>query len=387
MIMGIPKEILEFENRVAVLPGEVRSYAQMGYTVLVEAGAGEGSLASDEEYRQAGAEIVADARDLFARADLILKVKQPELNKETGLNEIDMMREGAVLVTFLHPAAPSSHANIVKLSERNVTAFTMDGIPRIPRAQVMDALTSMSTITGYKSVIMAASTYPKFIPMVGTAIGATKPARAVVIGTGVVGLQAIATARRLGAQVQAVDIRPAARSEAESLSAKIAGFDVPAELAVAEGGYAKALPEEWLEKERQALAPLLAQADIVIASALVPGEVAPTLVTEQMIAGMQRGSVIVDVAVDQGGNCACTEPGKQTTVHGVHVIGVMNIPGSVPVHASWLYAQNMLEFIKNLFQDGRLNLDDEIVKSTLVTHQGTIHHQGYLNAVGALSAK
>ena len=387
MIMGIPKEILEFENRVAALPGEVRSYAQMGYTVLVEAGAGEGSLASDEEYRQAGAEIVADARDLFARADLILKVKQPELNKETGLNEIDMMREGAVLVTFLHPAAPSSHANIVKLSERNVTAFTMDGIPRIPRAQVMDALTSMSTITGYKSVIMAASTYPKFIPMVGTAIGATKPARAVVIGTGVVGLQAIATARRLGAQVQAVDIRPAARSEAESLSAKIAGFDVPAELAVAEGGYAKALPEEWLEKERQALAPLLAQADIVIASALVPGEVAPTLVTEQMIAGMQRGSVIVDVAVDQGGNCACTEPGKQTTVHGVHVIGVMNIPGSVPVHASWLYAQNMLEFIKNLFQDGRLNLDDEIVKSTLVTHQGTIHHQGYLNAVGALSAK
>lgn len=385
MIVGIPKEILEYENRVAALPGEVRTYVQMGYTVLVEAGAGEGSLASDDEYRQAGAEIVADVQDLFDRVDVVLKVKQPEVNKKAGKNEIDMMREGTVLVTFLHPAAPASHENVVKLRERNITSFTMDGIPRIPRAQIMDALTSMSTITGYKSVLMAASTYPKFIPMVGTAIGATKPARAVVIGTGVVGLQAIATARRLGAQVQAIDIRPDARAEAESLSAKVAGFDVPKELAVAEGGYAKALPEEWLQKEREALTPILAQTDIVIASALVPGEVAPALITEEMIAGMQAGSVIVDVAVDQGGNCACTEPGKQTVVCGVHVIGVMNIPGSVPVHASWLYAQNMLEFIKNLFRDGQLNLDDEIVKNTLVTHQGTIYHQGYLHAVGGVS--
>lgn len=381
MIVGIPKEILERESRVAALPGEVRSYAEMGFTVLVEAGAGEGSLASDEQYRQAGAEIVADVADVYARADIVLKVKQPEYNSAAGKNEIEMMREGATLITFLHPAAPASQANVEMLRRRNMTAFTMDGIPRVPRAQVMDALTSMSTITGYKSVLMAASTYPKFVPMIGTAIGATKPARFLIIGAGVVGLQAIATARRLGGMVQAVDIRAEARAEAESLNAKVAGFDVPLELAVAEGGYAKPLPPEWVVREREALAPLLAVADIVIASALVPGEVAPVLIGDEMVAGMQPGSVIVDVAVDQGGNCAATQPGEQTVRHGVHIVGVMNIPGSVPVHASWLYAQNMLEFVKNVFKGGTTpDMQDEIVRNSLVTHQGTIYHQGYLHA-------
>lgn len=381
MIVGIPKEILERESRVAALPGEVRSYVEMGFSVLVEAGAGEGSLAGDDQYRQAGAEIVADVADLYARADVVLKVKQPEHNRTAGANEIEMMREGATLITFLHPAAPASHANVEMLRRRNITAFTMDGIPRIPRAQVMDALTSMSTITGYKSVLMAAGTYPRFVPMIGTAIGATKPARFLIVGAGVVGLQAIATARRLGGTVQAVDIRAEARAEAESLNARIAGFDVPPELAVAEGGYAKPLPQEWIIREREALAPLLAAADIVITSALVPGEVAPVLVTDEMVAGMQPGSVIVDVAVDQGGNCAATQPGEQRVRHGVHILGVMNIPGSVPVHASWLYAQNMLEFVKNAFKGGVTpDLQDEIVRSSLVTHQGTIYHQGYLHA-------
>jgi len=383
MILGIPKEIMDDELRVAALPETVAEYVRMGFEVLVESSAGEGALRADAEYERAGAKIVSDPDTLFAQADLIVKVKQPWLNKQTGRHEAEMMRPGAVLVSFLHPAAPPNHAMIRILAARKITALTMDDIPRISRAQTMDALTSMSTVTGYKSVLLAANRFPKFVPMIGTAIGTIKAAKFLVIGTGVVGLQAIAAAKRLGGSIKAVDIKEESRKAADSLGAKIAGFEVPPELAVGEGGYAKALPPEWMERERQAIGPHVEESDIVILSALVPGEVAPVLVTEEMLRKMKPGSVIIDVSIDQGGNCAATEPGCETTKHGVHLFGLWNIPGSMPVHASWLYAHNVLHYVKNLFKKGldKPDLDDEIVRHSLVTHQGNIVHQGTLKSM------
>lgn len=384
MIIGIPTEILPREHRVAALPEEVAAYVAMGFQVLVESGAGTDALHSDEEYAQAGATLVDGPEELFSRADIVLKVKQPHFNETVGRHEADMLREGAMLITFLHPAAPQNHDMVRKLRDRNITSLTMDSIPRISRAQRMDALTSMSTVTGYKSVIIAAHHLARFIPMVGTAIGATKPAKFLVIGAGVVGLQAIATAKRLGAVVTAVDIRGEAAEAAASLGAKVAPFDVPPELAVADDGYAKPLPEDWIEREREMLAPLVADTDVIITSALVPGEVAPVLITPEMVTAMRGGSVIVDVAIDQGGNCAVSQPGEQVLVDGVFVSALLNIPGSVPVHASWLYGMNMLEFVRNLFKNGidAPDFDDEIVQHTLVTRDGAIVHAGALHAMG-----
>jgi len=386
MILGVPKEILDNELRVAALPETAAEYVKLGFEVLVQASAGEGALRADAEYQASGAKIVGDPQALLAAADVIVKVKQPWFNHETGQHEVEMMRSGAVLVTFLHPAAPPNHDTIRMLAARNITALTMDDIPRISRAQTMDALTSMSTVTGYKSVLIAANRFPKFVPMIGTAIGTVKAAKFLVVGTGVVGLQAIAAAKRLGGSVKAVDIKQDARLAADSLGAKIGGFDVPPELAIGQGGYARALPPEWLEKERAALGPLVQEADIVILCALVPGEVAPVLVTEEMLRKMRPGSVIVDVAIDQGGNCAASEPGCETIRHGVRLLGLWNIPGTMPVHASWLYAHNMLNYIMNLFKHGldQPDLDDEIVRHSLVTHQGKIVHQGTLKAMGLM---
>jgi len=384
MILGIPKEILANEQRVAALPETVAEYVKMGFEVLVQSTAGDGALRADAEYSASGARIVGDAQALFAAADVIVKVKQPWFNKETGQHEVEMMRPGAVLVSFLHPAAPPNHAMVERLAARSITALTMDDLPRISRAQTMDALTSMSTVTGYKSVLIAANRFPKFVPTIGTAIGVIKAARFLVVGVGVVGMQAIAAAKRLGGSIKAVDIREEARKAADSLGAKIAGFEAPPDLALGEGGYARALPPEWLAKERQALEPLLQEADIVILSALVPGEVAPVLITEDMLRTMKPGSVIVDVSIDQGGNCAVTEPGEEILRHGVHLVGQWNIPGSMPVHASWLYAHNVLHYVANLFKHGpdKPDLEDEIVRHTLVAHQGRIVHQGTLKAMG-----
>ena len=384
MVIGIPTEVLEREHRVAALPDEVAAYVKMGFEVVVESGAGNGALHGDAEYRAAGAAVVPDAGQVYSRADVVLKVKQPHYNERLDRHEAEMIREGATLITFLHPAAPANHDIVRMLRDRNVTSLTMDGIPRISRAQSMDALSSMSTVTGYKSVIMAAAALPRFVPMIGTAIGATKPAEFLVIGAGVVGLQAIATAKRLGGVVKAVDIRQSAREEATSLGAKVVGFEAPDEFAIGEGGYAGVLPAEWLEREREALGPLVASADVIISSALVPGEVAPSLITEQMVASMKPGSVIVDVAVDQGGNCKVTIPAQETVVHGVTVLGYINIPGSVPVHASWLYGKNMLAFVRNLFKNGvdAPDWDDDIVHQTLVTRDRQIVHVGTLHAMG-----
>jgi NAD(P) transhydrogenase subunit alpha len=385
MMIGVPKEILEEEKRVAALPETVKRYVAMGFKVLVEASAGAGVFRSDQEYAAAGAEIVPSAQAIFDRADIVLKVKQPCLNKAIGKHEAEMLRSGTTLITFLHPAAPPNHPTIRTLRDRNITAFTMDGIPRITRAQTMDALTSMSTVTGYRSMLIAANHFPRFIPMIGTAIGAVLPAQILVIGAGVVGLQAVATAKRLGGVVKAVDIRAEARQEAASLKGtQVVGFVMPEDLAHGEGGYAKALSADWLEREREMLRPIVAHADIVILSALVPGDVAPMLISRDMVMSMRAGSVIVDVSIDQGGNCEVTTPGRETFVHDVFVCGTANIPGSMAVDATWLYAHNMLHYVENLFKDGieRMNMDDEIVRHSLVTTGGKILHAGALKAMG-----
>ncbi|MCC7155639.1 MAG: NAD(P) transhydrogenase subunit alpha [Bryobacterales bacterium] len=383
MVIGIPREILENEYRVAALPETVAEYVRLGFSVLVESGAGQGAYRPDQEYASAGAEIVPSAEALYSRSDLILKVKQPCFNRVSGKHEAEMIRRGSMLITFLHPAAPANHEIVEMLRERNITALTMDSIPRISRAQPMDALTSMSTITGYRSTLIAAMHLPKFVPMIGMAVGTTKPARFLIIGAGVVGLQAIATVKRLGGVVEALDIRPAARQAAQSLGAKVAGFDMPPHLAVDGADQAQPLPAEWLERERAAILPLLEKTDVVISSALVPGQVAPVLITESMVAAMKPGSVIVDVAIDQGGNCACTRPGSEYSAHGVFVCGILNIPGAMPVHASWLYSSNVLEFVKHLFRspDRRPDLDDELARPALVTHAGRLLHQGAIKAM------
>lgn len=381
MFIGVPRETLPGERRVAVLPDTVEKLLHSGFDVGVEAGAGQGTLTSDEAYATAGAEVIPDPVALYDKADVILKVKQPHYNSAVGKHEAQLLKPGSVLITFLHPAAPSNHDLVRTLADRGITSFTMDGIPRTSRAQQMDALTSMSTVTGYKSVLMAANHLGKFVPMIGTAIGTVQPAKFLMVGAGVVGLQAIATAKRLGAAVSCIDIRPEARDAARSLGATVPGFDMPKELAVGEGGYAKALTPDWLAKERQMLESVLPEVDVVILSALVPGEVAPVLMNQSMVESMTSGSVVVDVAIDQGGNCSLTLAGEVSAHKDVTLIGVQNIPGSVPVHASWLYAHNLLHYVNNLFKNGGIDWEDDIVKATLVTHEGRIVHAGARKAM------
>jgi NAD(P) transhydrogenase subunit alpha len=385
MRIGIPKEILPEEMRVAATPETVNKYVKIGFSVAMQAAAGEGIYLSDDDYRRAGASVVSDAEELFATSDVILKVKQPVFNANIQKHEAEMLREGSILITFLHPAAPANHPLVLMLQDRNITSFTMDGIPRTSRAQRMDALTSMSTVTGYRSVIMAANHLSKFVPMIGTAIGTVKPAIFLILGAGVVGLQAAATAKRLGAVVKVADIRDEARRAAASLGAKVAGFEVPPELALGEGGYAKALPESWLKKEREALEPFVREADVLILSALVPGEIAPILITRPMVEAMNPGSVIVDVSIDQGGNCELTKLGCFTEKNGISICGIANIPGQMAVHASWLYANNMYYYVENLFKKGLDNPDfeDDIVKRSLVTHKKKILFEGALKAMKA----
>ncbi len=383
MRIGIPKEILPNENRVAATPDTVAKYRKLGFEVVVEANAGAGAFADDAAYIRSGATVTVDVNQILSTSDVVLKVKQPIFNPKLQRHEADMLNPGCLLMTFLHPAAPSSHAMIEMLRARGITAFTMDSIPRISRAQKMDALTSMSMITGYKAVLMAASRLPVFVPMSTTSVGTLKPARFLVVGAGVVGLQALATAKRLGGTTQAIDIRSEARDACKSLGASVAGFEVPPELATGAGGYAQALHPDWLEKERQLIATLLGDIDVVVLSALVPGEEAPLLITMDMVHKMKPGSIIVDVSIDQGGNCRLTKPGEIIDWQGITAIGVQNIPGSVPVHASFLYANNLFGFIENLFKKGPgvIDWDDEIVRSTLVTRDGKILHAGLLKAL------
>lgn len=385
MVIGIPKEIMQGEKRVSGIPETVKRMVADGFEVLVEKGAGVDSHYPDADYVAAGAKIVYDPEIIYRESDIILKVKEPQFNVKKGKHEIDMMHAGQYLITFLHPAAPGNHEMIRGLAEKSVVGLTLDSIPRISRAQNMDALSSMSTCAGYKGVLLAANKLSKFMPMIGSAVGMIKPATVLVIGAGVAGLRAIATAKALGAVVHAADIRPEAAEQAKSLGAKVVELNIPEELALSpDKKYAKALPEEWLEKEREALREYVAKADIVIASALVPGRVAPVLITEEMVKSMQPGSCIVDISVDQGGNCELTVPGEEVVCHDVAIVGIKNIPGMIPNASTWMFSNNIYNLLKYLTKDGKivLDLNDEIVASILVTKDGKIVHAGTLEAMG-----
>jgi NAD(P) transhydrogenase subunit alpha len=383
MIIGIPREILNGEKRVAATPETVRKMRERGWNVVIEKSAGLGSLFADEDYRDAGADTAEDIRDLYRRANLLLKVKQPMLHPDLDIHEADLLSVGQILVCFLHPASPANHDMVRRLAKGGVLALTLDCVPRISRAQSMDALTSMSTVAGYKAALLAADRLPKFVPMMSTAAGMIRPAEALVIGAGVAGLQALATLKRLGAVVKATDIRPAAAEQAASLGAKTVDSGVPADLAVGNGGYANQLPEDWVEKERAVLGPAVAAADILILTALVPGRRAPALVTAEMVETMKAGSVIVDVAIDQGGNCKCSISGEIVDHHGVCIVGTPNIPGMMPMSATRLFAENAFNFLDLLLSDGRPDLSDEIVAPCVVTREGEIVHQGTKEAMNA----
>ncbi|MBR4290830.1 MAG: NAD(P) transhydrogenase subunit alpha [Oscillospiraceae bacterium] len=384
MIIGIPKEIMHEEARVAATPETVRKYVADGHKVLVEKGAGVGALHADAAYAAAGAVMCDTAQQVYDEAELILKVKEPLFNEQTGKHEVDMMHNGQYLITFIHPAAPVNHKMVKHMAEAGVISMSIEGVPRISRAQSMDALTSMSTCAGYKGILMAASDLIKFIPMMPTAAGMIKPCNVLVAGVGVAGLQALATAKRLGAKTYAIDIRPAAAEQATSLGAKLIDSGVDPVLAIGSGGYAMELPEDVLAAERERLAKVVPDMDIIFLSALVPGRLAPTLITEEMVKTMKPGSVIVDISIDQGGNCEITSPGIREVKHGVIIEGIKNIPGMLAESSTFMYAANMYNLVKYLTKDGKLNLDesDDIVSGMLTTKDGKVVHAGALAAMG-----
>lgn len=350
---------------------------------MLKRGAGSGAYYDDGAYREAGAEVIDDVSQLYSRARLILKVKEPRVNTVLNRHEVELMPEQSVLVCFLHPANPANHETVRMLASRGITCLTLDSIPRIPRAQHMDALTSMSTVAGYKAVISAAHHLPRFVPMIPTASGIIQPAQILVVGTGVAGLQALATAKRLGAKVRSLDIRAEANEQARSLGAEIVPFELPEGLGVGDGGYAARLPEEQYRREREALAPVVAQSDVVILTALVPREKAPVLVTRAMVEQMKKGAVIVDISIDQGGNCELTRAGEEYAWNDVLVSGLSNIPAHLAIDATRMFAHNVYEFLNHIVQEGRIDVDssDDIIRESLVVRNGRIVHQGALRAM------
>lgn len=385
MVIGIPKEIMRGERRVAAIPETVAEMVKDGHTVIFEKGAGTGAFFCDELYAKAGALLTSDVEELFNKSDVILKVKEPLFNEELNKHEIDLMHKGQYLITFIHPASPVNHQMVKDMAAKGIIGLTLDGIPRISRAQNMDALSSMSTCAGYKGILMAADTLPKFIPMIGTAVGMIKPSIVFVIGTGVAGLRAVATAKGLGAIVYSADIRPDANEQAMSLGAKIIDTGVPVEIAVSpDGKHANKLPEEWLCKERENISDIVSKADIIFCSALLLGKKAPLLLTEEMVKTMKPGSTIVDISIDQGGNCEITPPGKIETKHDVVIQGIKNIPGMLPTSSTWMFAHNIYNLLKYLNKDGKivLNRKDEIISSILVCVDGELVHAGAKEAMG-----
>ncbi len=374
MKIGIPKEIVADEKRVALVPEAVGTVVRVGTEVLVEVGAGEDAFIPDRAFEEAGATLVPDARALLSQAEVVLKVQAPVLNTVLGSHEVELMREGAVLITFLQP---QSDPDLVKrLADRKITSFSMDRIPRIARAQKMDALSSQSTVAGYKAVLTAASSLGKFFPMLVTAAGTVPPAKVLVLGAGVAGLQAIATARRLGAVVQAYDIRPAVKEQVESLGGTFIELDLGGEQTEDPSGYALQLTGESRKRENVLLGRHVPQADIVITTALIPGRQAPVLITGEMVQEMKMGSVIVDLAAEMGGNCELTEPGKTVSKHGVIIHGQLNIPSTMPLHASQMYSRNISSLLFHLVRNGTLELDfnDPITNDTCITHEGRVRH-------------
>lgn len=373
MVIGVPKESYPGERRVALTPAVLPGMIQSGLKVLVEAGAGFAAGYADEDYQKGGAEIIASRSQIFSAADIIVQVLALNANPPAGASDLALMRPRQALIAFLRPLA--THDNSIgNLAEAQVTAFAVELMPRITRAQSMDALSSMSTVVGYKAVLAAAEALPKMFPMLMTAAGTIKPARIFVIGAGIVGLQAIATARRLGAVVKAYDVRPAVRQEVESLGARF--VELPLETGEEEkaGGYAKAQEESFYRRQQELLTEVIAESDVVITAAVVPGRKAPVLVTEAMLKQMAPGSVIVDLAAEQGGNCALSDAGENVVHHGVTIMSPINIASTVPFHASQLYSKNLSTFLLYLIKEGQLRLDrdDPIIKDTLITYDGEI---------------
>ena len=372
MIVGVPKESYPGEQRVALVPGVLASLAKAGLQVMLEAGAGESAGYPDSEYADRGGKVVTSRADIFAAAEIIVQVLCYGSNDKTGRADLPLLRNGQALVGFLRPLGTVE--TLREIARTGATAFSVELMPRTTRAQSMDALSSMATICGYKAVVMAADTLPRIFPMLTTAAGTITPGRVLIIGAGVAGLQAIATARRLGAVASAYDMRPAAKEQVQSLGGRFVELPIEAEDAQDARGYATAQGEEFYRKQRELLGEAVAANDVVITAAVIPGKTSPILVTKEMVARMAPGSVIVDLAAERGGNCELTRGGEIVVEHGVTIIGAFNLASSVPYHASQMYAKNVTAFLLNLVKDGKLQINeaDEIHRETLLTSGGEI---------------
>ncbi len=370
MIVGVPVEYAA-ERRVALVPSVAADLAKAGLEVLVQRGAGEKAGFSDEAYQKVEARLVPDREQLFSSADIILQVNPLDAHPGAG-GDLELLRQGQIVMGLLNPLGAPETAQ--KLAQRGVTAFALELLPRISRAQSMDALTSMATIAGYKAVLVAAGELPKMYPLMMTAAGTIRPARVFVIGAGVAGLQAIATAHRLGALVRAYDVRPAVKEQVESLGAKFVELELKTEGSEGSGGYAQAMDEEFYKLQREMMTRVVAESDVVITTAAVAGRKAPMLITEKAVQGMHSGSVILDLAAEGGGNCELTRPGERVEYNGVTILGPTDLPSTVAHHASQMYARNVGAFLQNLVKEGQLhlNLEDEIIRDTLLAHQGEL---------------
>lgn len=372
MIVGVPRESYPGERRVALVPAAIPALAKAGLEVLIESGAGVQAGYPDAAFLEKGAKIAASRAEVFRQADVILQVLCYGSNDKTGAEDLPLLRPGQVLIGFLRPLG--SLETVERLARAGVTSFSVELMPRTTRAQSMDALSSMSTISGYKAVVLAAEMLPRLFPMLTTAAGTITPARVLVIGAGVAGLQAIATARRLGAVTSAYDMRPAAKEQVQSLGGRFVELPIEAQDAQDARGYARAQAEEFYRKQRELLGAAVRESDVVITAAVIPGKKSPVLVTRDMVAAMAPGSVILDLAAERGGNCEATRAGEIVQEHGVTIIGSFNLASSVPYHASQMYARNLSAFLLHLVRDGKLteNLQDDIYRETLLTRGGEV---------------
>jgi NAD(P) transhydrogenase subunit alpha len=373
MIVGVAKETFPGERRVALVPSVVPSLIKAGLEVLVESGAGDAAGFSDAQFVEKGAKIAGSRADAFA-ADCLLQVRSLGANPQAGLADLPLLRAGQTVIGMADPLAMTGEA--AAIAERGVTLFALELIPRTTKAQSMDVLSSMATIAGYRAVLLAATTLPKMFPMLTTAAGTLTPAKVFVVGAGVAGLQAIASARRLGAVVSAYDVRPAVKEQVQSLGAKFVEMGLDTAQSQAAGGYAKAMDEEFYRQQREMMKRVVAENDVVITTAAIPGKKAPTLLTAEMVACMAPGSVVVDLAAERGGNCELTRPGETVVSGGVTILGPANLPADIPNHASQMFAKNVATLLLYLVKDGqiRIDLDDEITRETLVTRDGRIVH-------------
>lgn len=383
MIIGVPKETYPGEQRVALIPATLPSLKKEGMDVQIETGAGAASGYPDDAYTEKGGTIVSSRSQLFETAQIIAQVRLLGANPEQGQTDLPLMQPDQIIVGMADALA-NPHG-IRELTTRRVRAFAMELMPRITRAQSMDVLSSMGTVSGYKAVLLAADALPKMAPMLMTAAGTVTPAKVFVIGAGVAGLQAVSMARRLGAAVEAYDVRPSVKEQVLSLGAKFVDLPLDTQDAEDKGGYAKAQDESFYRRQRELLTKVIAASDVVITTATVPGKKAPILITADMVAGMTPGSVIIDLAAERGGNCELTQADRTVVVHGVTIIGTENLPSLVPYHASQMYSKNIATFLLHLVKKGELTIDreDEITKGTLVTCDGDVVHPQIRELLGA----